>query len=494
MSTQSERVIILRYSGEISTKSNQTRQRFTQRLRRNLKAALNSLYTAEELDQKPFTLNLGRDRGLVHCTHPDAIATLRRVAGVQAIGSAKRFAYESKEDLLAIGAELYGEAVTNKTFMVRVRRVGQRHLFSVQGGDLERELGSRLFAASAGVDLTQPELKIAIELHPDFAYFYEANEQRGYGGLPIGTEGRALTLISGGFDSAVAAWRMMNRGVELDFLFFNLAGSAQVQGVRKVLSVLAERWCYGARSRVFIVDLRPAIMDMKLSVQGRYWQVLLKRLMFRAAEMIAQKHKHDAIITGESLGQVSSQAMGTLAHLATIDTEVFRPLVGLHKEEILESARLIGTFEPSSKNPEFCALEGGRPVTKIKRKTLDELEECLNSNLLKVLVRDLRETKLYTFVNEDPEFDLASTSPKEEATVVDLRTPEAFSQWHYPGAILLSFGEAFATLKDQTGPFYLYCARGLKSAFVAEQLYHLGLEAAFHPEGAKKLKAQTQNE
>jgi len=171
---------------------------------------------------------------------------------------------------------------------------------------------------------------VHVEVRDDRAFFY-TEAVAGPGGLPLGAEGRALALVSGGFDSAVAAWRMMKRGLALDYAFFNLGGS---QHQRDVLRVA---------------------------------KLLLKRLMLKASEQIAQELGVRALVTGEALGQVSSQTLQNLV-VITEATEllVLRPLLGLDKEEIVAQARAIGTYEISASVQEYCALVPRKPATRAK--------------------------------------------------------------------------------------------------------------------------------
>ncbi|MEJ2185682.1 MAG: THUMP domain-containing protein, partial [Gemmatimonadota bacterium] len=222
--------------------------------------------------------------------------------------------------------------------------------------------GAALLPHSAGVDLDHPDLVVRVEVRDDRAYLF-GDRIDGAGGLPLGVEGRALGLISGGYDSAVAAWLLLKRGVNLDYVFCNLGGDAYERAVVQVAKVLADDWSYGSRPRLHVVDFGAPVDELRAKVKQSYWQVVLKRLMYRAASWIGEELGSGAIVTGEAMGQVSSQ---TLTNLRAIEPAsslpVFRPLLGFDKNEIIERAQHVGTAGLSEQVKEYCAIAPGRPV------------------------------------------------------------------------------------------------------------------------------------
>ena len=163
---------------------------------------------------------------------------------------------------------------------MRARRSGDRSKVPLRSKDVEIDLGTALLAHARKVDLDHPEVTASVEIQPREAYFFR-DRVRGPYGLPLGTESRALSLVSGGFDSAVASWMMLRRGVGLDYVFFNLGGTAHELGALRVMKVIAAQWSHGDRPRLHSIDFRPVVLALQEAVTPRYWQVVLKRLMLR---------------------------------------------------------------------------------------------------------------------------------------------------------------------------------------------------------------------
>ena len=476
------RFLSLTLSGDVATKSARTRRAIHRRLRRNVKDML----VRHELGGR---VRDRWDRIDIEGVDDAAIEPLRRVFGIQAVRRVHSRPWQSIDDIVAAGAELYAEEVAGRRFAVRPRRVGNRARIPLSSQKLAERLGQRLVEAGGRVDLEAPEVKLRVEVRPDDVLFFD-QAWPGPGGLPIGIEGRALALVSGGFDSAVAAWHLLARGVELDFMLFNLAGWPQERAVRAVLHVLDRQWMAGAQANLYIVDLRPVIAEMRRRVRARYWQVLLKRVMLRAADRIAAASGAEALVTGEAIGQVSSQTLSNLAAItARTETPVLRPLVGCGKHEIVDRARAIGTAEISAGVEEFCALQGERVATRASAAELDREEERLGRELVEALAerhRVVPHTAFGDALGDSPEVEHVP----ERAAVIDLRSAAEHEQWSWPGAIQLEFDKAmeFAGRLPRDRAYLLYCEVGLKSAYLAEMMRHDGYEAYSFRGGVEPLR------
>jgi len=477
--------ILIRYSGDLTTKARATRQRFTTRLSRNLKDALGEA-------RGGCSLQRTRDRIVIETSEAFDPAPLSRVQGIQSLSLAERWEWSTLQDLVSAGCELFGESVRDRRFAVRVRRVGDRSRIPISAQELERALGTELAPHAARVDLTNPEVTVHIEVLDGEAFLF-SERHTGPGGLPLGVEGHALVLASGGFDSVVAAWLMLKRGIDVDYVFCNLGGRAHQLEAIRVLEVLARNWSYGSRPHLHAVDFDSVTRDLQANVSQRYWQVVLKRLMLRAADQIAQERNAAAIITGDAVGQVSSQ---TLRNIATISEAtrlpILRPLVGFNKNEILAIAREIGTYELSKQVGEYCAMVPSKPATAARLASIQSEERRLDGDLLERAVAergifDLRALDLDAL--DVP--DLEAKEIPSDATVLDLRSKAAYQAWHYPGALFLDFAAALRAYPSmpKDARYIIYCEFGLKSAHLAELMRRDGFEARHFQQGLGDLLA-----
>ena len=468
--------ILVRFSGEITVKKRRTRQRFLERLFYNVRDAL-------QTTQRPFTLQDEGSRLVVETDFPHAPALLCRVFGVQSVSCVERRAFTALNDIVTSGTELFKGAVSGKRFAVRARRLTQGKTLPFSSLDIERELGAALRPFADKVDLEDPEVTVCVEVRSREADFF-TEKLAGPGGLPVGTAGRSIALLSGGFDSAVASWLMLKRGVALDYLFCKLGGSLHEHGALHVAQVLADRWSYGSSPRLYSLDFGPIAAQIQERVHPRYWQVILKRFMYRAAEHLARQFNLIGIVTGESLGQVSSQTLQNLTVISQVTTApLWRPLLGFNKDEIIALARRISTYEYSVAVSEYCALLPRGPATAAPLKAVLAEEEKLD---LSVLDRALETMRTYEVRALDtlapPQIEIEEIP--SDAVVIDLRSPQSYRAWHYPGAIFKDFLSALKEYPswDKSRVYVLYCEVGLKSAHLAELMRHAGF-TVFHFKG-----------
>lgn len=476
---------LLRFSGELTLKASATRRRFTKRLVANLKDAL----AAEGLEGRVLR---DHDRLYAETRGTGDVRVLARCFGLQSLSIVEERHWRTLDDLVAAGTDLFREAVTGKRFAVRARRVGERSQISVRSQQLAITLGDALGRFAAGVDLDHPEITVNVEITPARAFFF-AETIRAPGGLPLGVEGRAIALVSGGFDSAVAAWLLQKRGVALDYLFCNLGGRPHQLGTLRVMKCIADDWSYGARPHLHSVDFDWVTRNIREKCEPRYWQVILKRLMLRAADTVARERKSAAIVTGEVVGQVSSQTLQNLAVISQATSlPILRPLVGFNKDEIIALARRIGTEKFSKEVDEYCAMVPGKPATHARLDAILHNEERLDPELLQRAVAErsvinLRELDLDK--HETPE--LQASAIDAGTIVIDLRSTAAYRGWHYPDALHLEFPKALAAYShfDKSKRYIAYCEFGLKSAHLAELMCREGIAARHFSGGLSALIA-----
>ncbi len=342
-------------SGDVFLKSRRTQKRLIKRVRANLKAAVASV----GYDGAMHRVGTHRFELTPSFENRDATrSAAANVFGVASVDTVQSLDFDGLESLATHVGELCADAVAGRTFAARVKRRGTHEWNSM---DLARRIGSELFAISAGVELTDPEVEVNVIVLDDRA-FLVFDHQKGAGGLPLGTQDPVLCLVSGGFDSVVAAWMLMSRGCPVDFVHFSL-NCAQSDHALAVARELWSRWGYGTHPTVHLVEFQPVKDALFDHVDARMRQVTLKVMMAQAASQIAVESHISALVTGDALGQVSSQ---TLPHLVavsrSIDTPMLRPLVGLPKESIIDLARRVGTAELSARAQEVCDLSAGGPV------------------------------------------------------------------------------------------------------------------------------------
>jgi thiamine biosynthesis protein ThiI len=299
-----------------------------------------------------------------------------RVFGIANFSQARRAPCGIDELSAAIVKELEGR--TPKSFRVTARRADKT--YPLTSPELEREVGGRVKAAYGWkVDLSHPELIIRIELLPVDAFF-SFDKHQGPGGLPSGTSGRAMCLLSGGIDSPVAAYRIMKRGCRVRFVHFHsypLLSHASQEKVQEVVNVLTK---YQLSSRLYVVAFGEMQRQIVLTAPPALRVVLYRRLMMRIAERLARKSGAGALVTGESLGQVASQTLENLGVInAVVSLPVLRPLVGSDKEEITAEALSLGTYEISIiPDQDCCQLFTPRnPATKAKLEKVEQAEAKL---------------------------------------------------------------------------------------------------------------------
>lgn len=258
-------------------------------------------------------------------------------------------------DLDAIAAAVAG-AVSGRpaqSFRVTARRADKR--FPVPSPDIEREVGRRVQAATGWpVNLDHPDVHIRVEVLTSDAFFHFQKEP-GTGGLPLGTSGKVMCLLSGGIDSPVAAWRMIRRGCRAHFVHFHsypILSRTSQDKARELVKALTR---HQLRSRLHLVPFGGIQQQVVVSVPPPLRVVVYRRLMLRIAERLAVTTGAHALVTGDAVGQVASQTIGNLAAIGEVATmPVFRPLIGFHKEEITLDAQRLGTYDTSIVPDEDC--------------------------------------------------------------------------------------------------------------------------------------------
>ena len=241
-----------------------------------------------------------------------------------------------------------------KTFKVEAKRSDKR--FPLDSMDIAREIGGVVLSANPhlSVDVREPEIVVKVEVRERAAYVY-AGHIKGAGGMPVGTNGKGLLLLSGGIDSPVAGYMMAKRGVKLEAVHFESFPYTSERALQKVLDLAKIVSDYSGDIYVHIVSLTKIQEELVKHCNEEYFTLLLRRYMVAIANKVAKRYNCQALITGESVGQVASQTMQAINVTdAVAEMPVFRPCIGMDKEEIIQIARKIGTFDTSILPYEDC--------------------------------------------------------------------------------------------------------------------------------------------
>jgi len=469
---------LVRFSGEIVLKSERTRASFERRLVRNI------VDMTRKKNVKNIKITRGQARLFIE--GPEELEDiLKRVFGIYSFSPIKHVIFEKLDDLAEKVEREFKDLVIGRTFAVRVKRAGKHQFTSM---DAARIIGARLYKYSKGVDLKNPEVEVFVEIRDQNAYLYNRIIP-GPGGLPIGVNGKAISLFSGGFDSPVASWFAWKRGVALDFVYFNLGGVDAVYRAMRVLKVLVENWCSGYSPKVHIVDFRPLVAQIMKKVKSPLKQVILRRFMYRAAQSIAEEVKASALVTGESLGQVSSQTLWNL----TVEEEilkmpVLRPLIGFDKQEIMDLARKIGTYEESSKVREYCAIVRGRAATRARLEEVKKEEEKISPDLIIKVVNEREIYEVYKIKPVDflPRENVVINFIPDEAILVDVRSRKEYNAWHPENAVYIEDIALDSIPKEKV--IILYCESGEISFELAKDLREKGFRVYSFEGGIPQLK------
>ena len=382
--------IVVHYQ-EIALKG-KNRPWFLGRLVRNLRQALSDLEVVAVralMGRIEVQLGAGTSR-------EQAGERVRRTFGIANYSFARRTALDIDTIAHSILEDVRDR--TCRSFRVSVRRADKR--FPMTSPQVEREIGGRIKQARGwNVDLDEAELTIHVELLTNEAFYFFGKE-RGAGGLPTGTAGRVTCLLSGGIDSPVAAHRMMKRGCAASFVHFHsypILSRASIEKARELVQLLT---LWQQRSRLYLVAFGDIQQQVVLAVPGPMRVIVYRRLMLRIAEKIALARGAKALVTGDVVGQVASQTLENLQVFGSVATlPVFRPLIGMDKEEIVNEARRLGSYAISIvPDQDCCTLFTPRnPLTRGRLQIVEAAERVLP-------VDDIVEKAAASAVVEDFEF------------------------------------------------------------------------------------------
>lgn len=308
-----------------------------------------------------------------------AADAVSKVFGISAFSRA--CVTEKDIDKIGVAAVSYlkNDLVLASTFKVEAKRADKS--FPLTSPEISREIGAKILTAypHLRVDVHNPDITVYVEIR-DFGAYVHAPQLSGAGGMPVGTGGKAAIMISGGIDSPVAAYMMAKRGIELTGIHFASPPYTSERAEQKVLDLLRAESPYIGRMFVHIVPFTRIQEEISKHCPEEYFTLLMRRFMMRIACRIAQDCGCGALVTGESVGQVASQTIPAMACTDVLATmPVFRPVIGMDKEEIIRISRKIGTFEISIQPFEDCCtvFTPRHPCTRPKLDAIERAERVL---------------------------------------------------------------------------------------------------------------------
>lgn len=409
---------------------------------------------------------------------------LSRIPGIHSFSEVLSFPYTSLDDILRTAAPLAMPEITGKTFCVRCKRKGQETFTSVE---LERALGEVLWESgkSAGVSLKKPQVTIHVEVDGKKFYLL-SNTRKGIGGYPLSTQEDVLSLISGGFDSGVSSFDFIRRGARVHYCFFNMGGREHEIGVREEAHFIWKKYGSSHRVKFFAVPFEDVVGEILQKIDHHLMGVVLKRMMMRAAAKIAEREGIKALVTGESVGQVSSQ---TITNLSVIDRVtpvlILRPLITMDKQDIIDKCREIGTEELAAAMPEYCGVISQKPTIHADLGRIEEEEKKFDFSILDKAVEDSRWTDIKEIgeapKGAEPEVEYV-TAAGEGEVVLDVRAPDEAEEnpLKLEGAEIkelpfYKIATEFGNL-DQSKTYLLYCRNGVMSRLQALILKERGFK------------------
>ncbi|WP_038177153.1 MULTISPECIES: tRNA uracil 4-sulfurtransferase ThiI [Vibrio] len=464
---------------EIFVKSESVRKRFTKILECNIRNIIKSRTESVAVFNRRDHIEVTSESSQYH---QEVLDVLTHTSGIHHVLEVQQSEFTDLHDIFEQVLELNRPRIEGKTFVVRAKRRGKHDFTSIE---LERYVGGGINQSieSASVKLRRPDVTVNLEVVNEKLNQVIAR-YKGLGGFPLGTQEDVLSLISGGFDSGVSSYLHIKRGSKVHYCFFNLGGPAHEIGVKQVSHYLWNKYGSSAKVRFISVDFEPVVAEILEKVDDGQMGVVLKRMFMRAAGMVADKFGIQALVTGEAIGQVSSQTLTNLRHIDGVtDALILRPLINWDKEDIINLARDIGTEDFAKTMPEYCGVISKKPTVKAVKAKLEAEEAKFDFALLEQVVNDARVMDIRDIAKETeqaaPEVEQVQ-AVEQDAIVLDIRSAEEQDDnplviddvevKHLP---FFKLGTQFGDL-DQSKMYLLYCDRGVMSRLQALYLQEQG--------------------
>lgn len=471
---------ILKFYPEITIKSKSVRKRFCKLLNSNVRNVLRRFddTVTVQLDWDKLNVNTSNDSDENIARLVDA---MQCIPGIAHILQVTQHSFTDVHSIYETVAPLVADSIEGKTFCVRVKRAGNHDFTS---NEVERYVGGGLnqYYPSLGVKLKKPDHTVKLEVRNNDLFVIAARYE-GIGGFPLPAQEDVLSLMSGGFDSGVSSYMMIKKGARTHYCFFNLGGAAHEIGVKQVSYYLWDRFSASHKVKFVTVPFEGVVGEILEKVENSQMGVILKRMMMRAAEQVAKKMKVEALVTGESLGQVSSQTLTNLGVIdKSIDTLILRPLTAYDKQDIINIADKIGTKPFAEVMPEYCGVISQKPTVKAVMSKIEAEEANFDFAVLEKALEDSVMMDIRDIANETKEVVSEVETVSEfgsDDIILDVRSPDEEDEnpleidgvevQHLPFYKLATkFGDL-----DQSKQYLFYCDRGvmskLQALFLIEQ-------------------------
>jgi thiamine biosynthesis protein ThiI len=461
---------IIKYFTEIMIKGTTAKRQMIAQVYNNLNYILSKV--SDDIKIKKFF-----DKVEVVC--PVEVTALVRqrlldTPGIQQILEAIQFDHMYTLDEIKVKVnEICASEIQGKTFVIRAKRTGTQEFKSTQ---IEQTVGGYMLAMNdtKGVNLKNPEVTINIELE-----HHQLNiityKHMGMGGFPIGTQGSILSLMSGGFDSTVASYLTMKRGIKTHFIFFNLGGVAHEIGVKQVAYYLWNKFGSSHRVSFISIPFDDVVTEIFKSVSEPYMGVMLKRLMLKASEKVADSMGIDALITGESVAQVSSQTLRNLALIDQVTNKlVLRPLAMMSKPDIIDIAYKIGTSRFAEAMPEYCGVISKNPVTHGSYERMEKEAKYFDYSILDEAVKKsvfVNVDEIAEDISEIGQMEIINDLSGADYTVIDIRQSDDCIKTSVE-TLKIPFYKLKSEFKKlpQDKTYLFYCDKGILSQLHAQFL------------------------
>jgi len=460
---------ILKLFPEIMVKGSSAKRQMVGQLYNNLTKVLE--YFSKDIHVRKFSDKLEVVTPIVFVDKVRQI--LLDTPGIEQVLEALQFDKMNTLDEIKVKVgEVMQHKIAGNSFVVRAKRSGKHDFRSIE---LEQTVGGYMLATypSNGVDLHNPDVTIRIELINNQLNII-TDKHVGLAGFPLGTQGDVLSLMSGGFDSTIASYLTMKRGLKTHFIFFNLGGLAHEIGVKQVALYLWSKFGSSHRVKFISVPFDDVLTEIFASTHETYMGVTLKRLMLLASEKVANEMDIDALVTGESVAQVSSQTLRNLALIDQVTNKlILRPLATMNKPEIMNMAKEIGTKEFAENMPEYCGVISKNPITHGSYKRMEREAKRFDYTVLDKAVENA------VTINVDDILDDVTNNTaievvqelKSDMVVIDIRAEDDCIETSVK-CIKIPFHKLKSEFKklDKNKEYLLYCEKGIMSQLHAQYL------------------------